>query len=198
MLDILLEILNNLPIETLSETLIASSLALLVWFVAKMKKKLQDELSKNGGSSTKDVLLRLEKNLNRLEQEVQFTNATFRFLHYSSNYCGFRTDTKGKNTMVTDSFVDFMGLHETELLGMEWLNVIPIEHGGIQWRDRVLKEFNSCLELHKTYNMVHPIIVRRNEQDVIKYIKTTAYPVILGGELCGTVGGFIEIPDDKS
>lgn len=197
--NILLDLVSNLPLNNIGEALIASSLALLVWFVAKMKKKLHMELSPNGGSSTKDVLLRLESKLIDVEKELKFAGETVRFIHYTTKYCGFRTDAAGNNTMVTDQFYEFVGVHENELLGMEWLNLIPIEHGGVYWRDRVLTEFKSCLQLRKTYKMIHPMKVRRSGKEITKFVSTVAYPVVVDNKLLGTVGGFTEyFSNDKS
>lgn len=193
----LLDLVSNLPLDNIGEALIASCLAVLVWFVAKMKHKVQTELSPNGGSSTKDVLLRLEKKLISIEHEMAFRTATFRFLYTTAKYCGFRTNNLGMNTMVTDDFCEYVGINESDLMGLNWLNLVPIEYEGVLWRDRIRAEFEVCLALQKTYKMIHPIYVKRQGKKEIRMISTTAYPVIDGDTLIGTVGGFKEYLDDN-
>lgn len=197
MFESLLDIILSLPLDSMGEALIATCLSLLVWFVAKMRKKVAQELSPNGGSSTKDVVLRLEKKMGDIEKELKFTNTSFRFVHNSVNYCAFRTDAAGRNTDVTDKYMEFVGRPEHDLLGLDWLSLVPIEFDGVLWRDRVLTEFNACLEMHRIYKMVHPIYVKRDGRLEVVYIDSVAYPVVVDDKLIGTVGGFVEYTGDN-
>ena len=105
-------------------------------------KKIESEVTPNGGKSLKDVVNHLKIAAERIEtrQKVldQRSKAT---LHYSDRAL-FETDAKGRLTWSNEAFVDFTRDNGSVKEGFDWITVIEDDE-----REAFLIEFQSCLKM---------------------------------------------------
>ncbi len=105
-------------------------------------KKIESEVTPNGGKSLKDVVNQLKTASERIEkrQKVldQRSKAT---LHYSDRAL-FETDVDGRLTWSNEAFINFTRDNGSVKEGFDWITVIEDEE-----RASFLKEFQSCLDM---------------------------------------------------
>ena len=105
-------------------------------------KKIELEVTPNGGKSLKDVVNQLKNASERIEtrQKVldQRSKAT---LHYTDRPL-FETDSQGRLTWSNEAFINFTRDNGSVKEGFDWITVIDDDE-----REAFLIEFQSCLEM---------------------------------------------------
>lgn len=118
--------------------------------ISEKLEKVSKELQPNGGGSIKDKI-------NQIAQDVKIMKVERDATFYLSKEPSFKSDGKGYYTSVNHSLSQLIGVTESELLGLGWLNYISLED-----RDRIWEEleniFESGKEISLFYNIKNPSV----------------------------------------
>lgn len=118
--------------------------------ISEKLEKVSKELQPNGGGSIKDKI-------NQIAQDVKIMKVERDATFYLSKEPSFKSDGKGYYTSVNHSLSQLIGVPESELLGLGWLNYISLED-----RDRIWEEleniFESGKEISLFYNIKNPSV----------------------------------------
>ena len=100
-------------------TMLSTVLFVICRSNANVKKKIDEHLKPNGGSSVRDAL-------DRIEKKLMTVDATQRaLLDLQSNSLGhFLADRKGHFFWVSDKFAQSMALRRQECLGLGWVKAV--------------------------------------------------------------------------
>lgn len=105
-------------------------------------KKIESEVTPNGGKSLKDVVNQLKTASERIERRQQVLDQRSKAtLHYSDRAL-FETDVNGRLTWSNEAFINFTRDNGSVKEGFDWITVIDDEERG-----SFLKEFESCLDM---------------------------------------------------
>lgn len=119
--------------------------------ISEKLEKVSKELQPNGGGSIKDKI-------NQIAQDVKIMKVERDATFYLSKEPSFKSDGKGYYTSVNHSLSQLIGVPESELLGLGWLNYISLED-----RDRIWEEleniFESGKEISLFYNIKNPSVI---------------------------------------
>lgn len=146
--------------------------------IEKMAEKLSivsKELQTNGGGSIKDQVKQIANDIKIIRVEK---DATF----YLSKEPSFKSDGKGHYTSVNYSLAQLIGVPESELLGLGWLNYIALED-----KDRIWEEWENIIESGKEISLFYGIknpttmevipvkcraVINRDKEKIISVIGT--------------------------
>jgi len=123
-------------------------IARIVSHIEDMSQKLEKvskELQPNGGGSIKDQVKQIANDIKIIRVEK---DATF----YLSKEPSFKSDGKGHYTSVNYSLAQLIGVSESELIGLGWLNYIALED-----KDRIWREWENIIESGKEISLFYGI-----------------------------------------
>jgi len=153
-------------------------IARIVSHIEDMSQKLEKvskELQPNGGGSIKDQVKQIANDIKIIRVEK---DATF----YLSKEPSFKSDGKGHYTSVNYSLAQLIGVPESELLGLGWLNYIALED-----KDRIWEEWENIIESGKEISLFYGIknpttmevipvkcraVINRDKEKIISVIGT--------------------------
>jgi hypothetical protein len=103
---------------------------------------IKKEVTRNGGGSIKDLVLKLDKTCERMEIRQRIIDQRSKAaLHYQER-CLFETDKRGNMVWANDRFyqntIDYGDISG----GLDWVAVVHEEQ-----REEFLIEFNSCIKM---------------------------------------------------
>lgn len=110
-----------------------------------------EQFRPNGGSSLIDRVTSIQSNILELRREIVCLHSGMRFLFDSSDDALFWTDRSGETTQMSRAFTRWTGWQESELLGRNWMKMIPQDSRESvvrQWFDAVRQGIDFLL----TYN----------------------------------------------
>lgn len=107
---------------------------------------ISDQLKRNGGTSIKD-------SLDRIEFHQDFQSAYMRTTLQANSKAIFETDMDGEITFVNNSFCRLMAVSAHELMGSGWVNVINPKD-----RDRIIGKWKSAVEAHRNFDDLIPYV----------------------------------------
>ena len=116
--------------------------------IEKMSEKLthvSKELQPNGGGSIKDQIKQIANDVKiiRIEKDATF---------YLSKEPSFKSDGKGYYTSINYALSQLVGVPESELLGLGWLNYVALED-----KDRIWEEWENIIESGKEISLFYGI-----------------------------------------
>ena len=138
-------------------------------------QEVSKELKPNGGGSIKDQVKQIANDIKIIRVEK---DATF----YLSKEPSFKSDGKGHYTSVNYSLAQLIGVPESELLGLGWLNYIALED-----KDRIWEEWENIIESGKEISLFYGIknpttmevipvkcraVINRDKEKIISVIGT--------------------------
>lgn len=123
-------------------------LARAISHIEKMSEKLNHvskELQPNGGGSIKDQIKQIANDVKiiRIEKDATF---------YLSKEPSFKSDGKGYYTSINYALSQLVGVSESELLGLGWLNYVALED-----KDRIWEEWENIIESGKEISLFYGI-----------------------------------------
>ena len=113
--------------------------------ISEKLEKVSKELRPNGGGSIKDQVKQIANDIKIIRVE---RDATF----YLSKDSSFKSDGKGYYTSVNYALSQLVGVPESELLGLGWLNYISLED-----KDRIKEEWENIIESGKEISLFYGI-----------------------------------------
>lgn len=113
--------------------------------ISEKLEKVSKELQPNGGGSIKDQVKQIANDIKIMRVEK---DATF----YLSKEPSFKSDEKGYYTSINYSLGQLVGVSESELLGLGWLNYIALED-----KDRIWEEWENIMESGKEISLFYGI-----------------------------------------
>lgn len=113
--------------------------------ISEKLEKVSKELQPNGGGSIKDQVKQIANDIKIIRVE---RDATF----YLSKEPSFKSDGKGYYTSVNYALSQLVGVSETELLGLGWLNYVILED-----KNRVKEEWENIIESGKEISLFYGI-----------------------------------------
>jgi len=143
--------------------------------ISEKLEKVSKELQPNGGGSIKDQIKQIANDIKIIRVE---RDATF----YLSKDPSFKSDGKGYYTSINYALSQLVGVPESELLGLGWLNYIALED-----KDRIWEEWENIIESGKEISLFYGIknpttmevipvkcraVINRNNDKIISVIGT--------------------------
>ena len=113
--------------------------------ISEKLEKVSKELQPNGGGSIKDQIKQIANDIKIIRVE---RDATF----YLSKEPSFKSDGKGYYTSLNYALSQLVGVPESELLGLGWLNYIALED-----KDRIWEEWENIIESGKEISLFYGI-----------------------------------------
>lgn len=113
--------------------------------ISEKLEKVSRELQPNGGGSIKDQIKQIANDIKIIRVE---RDATF----YLSKEPSFKSDGKGHYTSLNYALSQLVGVSESELLGLGWLNYIALED-----KDRIWEEWENIIESGKEISLFYGI-----------------------------------------
>ena len=113
--------------------------------ISEQLEKVSKELQPNGGGSIKDQIKQIANDIKTIRIE---RDATF----YLAKEPSFKSDGKGYYTSINYSLTQLVGVSESELLGLGWLNYIALED-----KDRIWEEWENIIESGKEISLFYGI-----------------------------------------
>jgi len=113
--------------------------------ISEQLEKVSKELQPNGGGSIKDQIKQIANDIKTIRIE---RDATF----YLAKEPSFKSDGKGHYTSINYSLTQLVGVSESELLGLGWLNYIALED-----KDRICEEWENIIESGKEISLFYGI-----------------------------------------
>lgn len=113
--------------------------------ISEKIEKVSKELQPNGGGSIKDQIKQIANDIKIIRVE---RDATF----YLSKEPSFKSDGKGHYTSINYALSQLVGVSESELLGLGWLNYIALED-----KDRIWEEWENIIESGKEISLFYGI-----------------------------------------
>lgn len=113
--------------------------------ISEKLEKVSKELQPNGGGSIKDQIKQIANDIKIIRVE---RDATF----YLSKEPSFKSDGKGYYTSLNHALSQLVGVPESELLGLGWLNYIALED-----KDRIWEEWENIIESGKEISLFYGI-----------------------------------------
>ena len=107
--------------------------------------EISKELKPNGGGSIKDQIKQIANDIKTIRIE---RDATF----YLAKEPSFKSDGKGYYTSINYSLTQLVGVSESELLGLGWLNYIALED-----KDRIWEEWENIIKSGKEISLFYGI-----------------------------------------
>ena len=113
--------------------------------ISEKLEKVSQELQPNGGGSIKDQIKQIANDIKIIRVE---RDATF----YLSKEPSFKSDGKGYYTSINYTLSQLVGVPESELLGLGWLNYVALED-----KDRIWEEWENIIESGKEISLFYGI-----------------------------------------
>jgi PAS domain-containing protein len=113
--------------------------------ISEKLEKVSQELQPNGGGSIKDQIKQIANDIKIIRVE---RDATF----YLSKEPSFKSDGKGYYTSINYALSQLVGVSESELLGLGWLNYVALED-----KDRIWEEWENIIESGKEISLFYGI-----------------------------------------
>lgn len=115
---------------------------------------IQGELTRNGGSSLKDSIDRIEKNVDKVKDRQTAINAYIRTSFNTNSKPIFECDPRGHLIYMNKAFLEMAQFRESDLLDMGWVNLIsPSCRDRVQelWFEAVndQRNFDEIIEYQK-------------------------------------------------
>lgn len=166
------------PYKTRREQM--EKLTLAVEELTSQATRIEQEVKTNGGSSLKDVVLRVENTLMNVEKHVDYTNAKFRHHDQISKTAVFEMDENANIVLANPAFCNLLDVDEKDLTDRKWLSRIPFSE-----RNRVITEWQDAAKNKLPVDMVYPVIIGSSQRSV----RVQATPRLSrNGELRGFFG----------
>ena len=146
-----------------------------------MKKKLEYELSPNGGNSLKDHVKKYGQQVSRIEGIVLAILS-------SSDKGVWISDESGNSIWLSDFFDKRLGWSITDMLGNGWKNVVHPDD-----REAVSREFLNSIKDQRTFIMDYRYI-NKNDNSIVMKVHAVCQPIKKSdGEVIGHIGFITEI-----
>ncbi len=147
---------------------------------------IEKELRPNGGSTLKDTINSIKKDINDHSKYILKIDEKHRILLNSIGLGAkgigfFETNQNGECISLTPKYSELAGLAEEELLGFNWILAIHPDD-----KDQVLEEWNSCTKMKRVFRMRYRYLNRKSGQ--ITNIECTATPIRVNDEIVGFLG----------
>lgn len=147
---------------------------------------IEKELRPNGGSTLKDTINSIKKDINDHSKYILKIDEKYRILLNSiglgvKGIGFFETNSNGECVSLTPKYSELAGLAEEELLGFNWILAIHPED-----KDQVLEEWNSCTKMKRVFRMRYRYLNRKSGK--ITNIECTATPIKVQEEIVGFLG----------
>lgn len=104
-------------------------------------EKISKEFSPNGGSSIKDQLNAMQRDLKRNTDLTEQVLHRQRWMLNHKDHAIFEADDDGKTTWVNATYLKLIGRDMNFVMGHGWKNIIAPED-----RDRVVKNWERCIK----------------------------------------------------
>jgi PAS domain S-box-containing protein len=150
--------------------------------------EIKNELKTNGGSTIKDIVIKLQKDvhsaLSNHTHGISRNRVIFKFLGFSHDHNGlgiYETDNMGKCTYVTSRYCEITGLTESQALQHGWIESIHPDD-----RSKVHQEFMESVQEGRLFNMTFRI--RNVLTNNIYTVLGNAFPIVNNTEICGYIG----------
>lgn len=141
--------------------------------VVASQKRIEAELSTNGGKSLKDTV-------NRIDRKTEHLQARARHQDNRSSKPIFELDAGGGLTFANAALCQMLGLEEEDLMFRNWISRVVADQ-----RQGILREIKDAVE----NKMPLDTVIRFNGKGGIVTMHFTAQPYVrLGGELVGFFG----------
>lgn len=134
---------------------------------------IENEIKPNGGSSIKDAIQRIEKNLIVLEQ-------SHKVVLDSSGIGYWKTDKNGEWVEVGKHLTDITGRAESEILGNNWTVWLDKED-----RERIVDAWKFSIKERTIFDQVYTFLKPDKTKQKVHGL---AYPLFQGNELIGFYG----------
>lgn len=121
--------------------------------IEKQQKAIADELRFNGGHSTKDMVSRLDKNMDVVAHDLALVRGVQRAMMSQRDVPFFETDAEGRCVWVNRYYLDLTGKQLADVLVNGWGGVIAGED-----RAAVLREWDDCVKQDRDFEMHYRII----------------------------------------
>ena len=136
----------------------------------------------NGGSSIKDAIVRMEKRVGVLAEEVRYLRVGHDLQTEATNYPQFRADEKGHTVWVNRAMKLAAGLtDDDQVMGTAWLNHVHKDD-----RDKVRDNWFLAVAEKREYADEYRIVVPPANR--IFYIVALAKPIRVDGVVAGWSG----------
>lgn len=136
--------------------------------LVNLEKKIDGiskEFKPNGGSSVRDTLNCLAKDIKENTEATKRIENRQSFSMNLADYPCFETDQTGKCIFVNDSYARLMERPKEELLGAGWILGVLEED-----RDSVIKEWKDAVRGKRNFERTISLVNRHNEEFVVKCI----------------------------
>ena len=116
---------------------------------------ISKEFKNNGGSSMRDAVDFLKKDLKEIRRDMAISRQRIRASYDVQNIGFFETDLEGKCMYVSKKWCDLSGILSKDALGHGWRNAIA-EHD----RQRVIDEFTNSVIDRRDFDTIYDIVNR--------------------------------------
>ena len=116
---------------------------------------ISKEFKNNGGSSMRDAIDFLKKDLKEIRRDMAISRQRIRTSYDVQNIGFFETDLDGKCLYVSKKWCDLSGISSKDAIGHGWRNAIA-EHD----RQRVIDEFSHSVEDRRDFDTIYEIVNR--------------------------------------
>ncbi len=135
------------------------------------------ELSPNNGSSVKDAITRIEE---LVKISAVKHHATWKY----TDACVFYTDENGLFTEVSHNLISFVRRDDSQLLGLGWLNLFPLDT-----RTTIDADWEHAVKLRRNFEIES--IVNIEGRPIL--VRIHAEPMLHGSTLLGYAGRIVEL-----
>lgn len=148
---------------------------------------LKKELQPNGGSTIKDSINRIDKEVKDVKHLISYSCAKqgvfFDFLGYSEDGLGlFESNELGECIYASPKYYEITGCTEVDVKGNGWVNLIDESD-----RDRVFTEWQHCIAQKRPFILDYDIIHKKTHE--IIRVNCYAKPLIENNKIHGYIGG---------
>lgn len=155
---------------------------------------IQKELTPNSGKSIKDLIDKIVKSMQVMEQvssslEYQVKKIESRqwtVMINNNDYPMFETNEKGLCTRANKAYLDLIGLHLEDVLNMGWVNAILLDD-----RKLVQNEWDSAIEDKRSFDLKYRIQNVVNNK--VFFVRCMCQPYFVDAEVIGYIGKFLVI-----
>jgi PAS domain S-box-containing protein len=116
---------------------------------------ISKEFKNNGGSSMRDAIDFLKKDLKEIRRDMAISRQRIRTSYDVQNIGFFETDLEGKCLYVSKKWCDLSGISSKDAMGHGWRNAIS-EHD----RQRVIEEFCHSVQDKRDFDTTYEIVNR--------------------------------------
>ena len=179
-----LETVYNLIPWTELTTLLGGILVVYFRKVLKSLSAVQQQVSKNGGSSLLDAV-------DRIEHKVEELLAINEILQQISNKPLFRADCEGNYSWINVAYMEKFQVALEDVKGSGWLDLLPEKE-----RESVHRVWRNAIKDKRKFEDVFDLFLDTDPPTNMK-VRCKSYPIIIKDKLFGYLGSWMVLEDRK-